>query len=269
MADLPTMSEQMFLDRSSMDSFVRHVRKTNAVSLGFASRLNAFGNRALFSLHVSSDDARELLLATLLRRALTSFQASVILCERGLPLETQVILRAILEITFKIVAIAKDEEVSQLYIGEGVINRRKKYQKLQKLSSTALDVDMDAMRAAHNELKEEIQSKGISELTTLQFATRAGLADFYHSAYSVLSDAVHSSVNTLDSALDLDDSGELVGLKYGFSDENLDHHVFTACEALILSLHAALPVICADMVEEAGELKMEFRNAYSLAIGVE
>lgn len=265
MNDLPEYSHLMFLD-PSIERYVAQVRATHAISLDFAYRLNQFGNRALFAVGVSPHDAKELLLSTLLRRILTSFQASIIICERGLPLEAQVLLRTVLEVTFKIVAIANDEEVAQLFIGEGLINKRKKYEKLRKLNSTDFQGELDEMSEAHKVLAEKIKTEGIRELTTFEFAKRAGLENFYHSAYSVLSDAVHSSVNTLDGTLDLDAQGDLVGLKYGFSDDDLNDHVFTACEALMISLKAALSVIGPDLVEEVQELQNDFAKAYGAVI---
>lgn len=251
----------MFLD-PVMDRYVSHVRIAHADSLDFAYRLNEFGNRALFAVGVSQDDERGLLLSTLLGRILTSFQASIIIVQRGLPLETQLLLRTVLEITFKIVAIADDEEVAQLFVGEGLINKRKKYEKLRKMTSSDFRTQLDEMREEHQNLAAKIKDGGIKALTTFDFAKRAGLENFYHSAYSLLSDAVHSTVNTLEDTLNLD-QGELVGLKYGFSDKDLDVHVFTACESLIISLKAALAAIGPDLLPEVVELHNEFDKIYS------
>lgn len=246
-----------------MELYVSHVRKAHAGSLDFAYRLNEFGNRALFSVGVPQDDRRRLLLSTLLGRILTAFQASIIVCERGLPLEAQVLLRTVLEITFKVVAIANDEEVAQLFMDEGLINKRKKYEKLQKITSTDFQAQLDEMREGHQKLAARIKDEGIKALTAFDFAKRAGLENFYHSAYSVLSDAVHATVNTLDETLNLDSQGELVGLRYGFSDKNLDDHMFTACESLIISLKAALSSIAPGLLQEVAELHIEFEQIYS------
>lgn len=85
--------------------------------------LNRFANATLMETAVSPDDARELVLVSLLQRALTAFQAGAIVAEHGMPSETQILLRALLEIMFKVVAISKDPDVAALYINEAVHNR--------------------------------------------------------------------------------------------------------------------------------------------------
>ena len=67
--------------------------------------------------------------------------------------------------------------------------------------------------------------------------------DFYNSAYAVLSGSVHVNVRSLERALQLDEDENIIGLSYGPSDEDLEIHIVTACEALILSLLAVHPIV--------------------------
>lgn len=262
MSPLPPFTNQMFLN-SNIDQYVTYIRKEHADSLNFAYRLNQFGNKFLFSISVTSDDTKGLILSSLLGRILTSFQASVIICERGMPLEAQIILRTILEITFKIGAIASDEKSMQRFIGEGLINKKGKYKKLKKLTSSDFQNEIEDISKHHQELEKRIELEGIKEFNTYEFSQKAGLENFYHSAYSILSDAVHSTINTLEKSLNLDDNGNLISLNYGFSDENLDDYVFTACESLIISLRFVSEAIESDLINEVLEIQNDFAEIYN------
>lgn len=236
---LPRLSHNMFLD-PNISKYIEHVRAAHRPCLEFAQKLNELGHRAMFSGEVRQRDAQHVLLATLLQRALTSFQATVILLERGLSQEAKVTLRTLLEVTFKTVAIAKHQEIAEAFILEDETQRRKfirKYRALSpELQNAKAKAELDSLLDA---CETKIAENGIQELKTQWFAKKAGLLDFYNTAYAVLSTEVHVNVRTLEGALNIDKDGNLVGLKYGFSDEDLDNHVLTACEALIFSLRAS------------------------------
>jgi hypothetical protein len=262
MTELPSLSNHMFLD-DSIEEYVAHVRASHAPTFDIALRLNELANRSLFCATVSPHNDRQVVLATLLRRILTAYQAVIILVERGLEQEAQVMLRTVLEITFKISAIAKNDGVAENFIKENLIHRRKSIEKYKKLTSeTSKTVDMVALEREYEKIKAKIHETNAKEVKTWEYAKLAGLTDFYLSAYSMLSDAVHSSVGTLDGTLDRDSSGSLVGFKYGYSDSNLDDHLFTACECLTISLRAVFSIIEVITAEEIQNIDDELHALY-------
>lgn len=222
----------------------------------------------LFGASVNANDLQQLLLATLLHRALTSYQASVILAQRGLPQEAQVMLRTLLEVTFKIVAIAKDSAVGRAFVQEDELHRRKFLNKFKLLNPLLQDpATLSVLESLQSAIAQRIKDADVKELKTQWFAKKAGLSDFYNSAYAVLSDSVHANVRTLERALNVDDSGNLLSLNYGFSDNDFDIHLLTAAEALIFCLRAVFSVIDVPTAEEIHAIHEEFNSLHASVTG--
>ncbi len=238
MAELPTLGHQMFLSEGIV-AYVDHVNRTHTPCLSYAKRLNELANRALFSAQISSTSLQHVLLAALLQRGLTAFQAAVLLLERGLPEEGQVALRTLLEVTFKTVAVAKNKDAADAFVREDEAHRRKFINKYKLLSPGAQDSQVRSeLDAILVDCQARIQENGARELGTYWFAEKAGMLDFYNSAYAVLSSTAHANVRTLEKALDIDADGEIRRLKYEFSDAGIDENLLTASEAMLFTVHA-------------------------------
>lgn len=262
---LPALTNRMFLDHP-IDDYVRHVNLTHHQLLSYGKRLNEVAHRALFNVKVTRTDLQHILLAALLQRALKAYQATVLLIERGLPEEGQVALRTLLEVTFKTTAVAKSKEVAEAFVTEDETHRRKFINKYKRLSTAAQDpshlAELDAILQS---TADRIKETGATELSTYWFAEKAGLLDFYNSAYAVLSTTVHIGVRTLESALEIGPDGNVRRLKYGFSDAGIDVTLVTACDALLMTLHSGFSKgdIPQEDVDELTALQTEFRQVHS------
>jgi len=73
--------------------------------------LNRFFHKMLYAppVEIDNQDRQQLLVASLSLRALSTFQAVILLSERGLTAEVKILLRSLLEVLFRACAIAKDE----------------------------------------------------------------------------------------------------------------------------------------------------------------
>lgn len=259
------LSNLIFLDRS-FEKVVAQIHQAHTKQFAFAWLLNELAHKALFDAKINRQDPQHLLLATLEHRALTSYQSVVLLVERGLPHEARAVLRTLLEVTFRTVAIANNKDIGLAYILEDERHRIKLINKYKMLSK---EVRTQASKAMLNELKSTIETKikdqGIKKLKTQWFAQRAGLEDLYHSAYSVLSEAVHVNSKSLESALNLDDDETLVSLNYFPSDNYLDKHIYTAAEALLLSLRAVHLIIETKFAKDNDQLHKEFKSKHAVS----
>jgi Family of unknown function (DUF5677) len=253
------LSNHMFLD-PALDSIVAHVRKTHSKHFDFAFRLNELAHLALFGAKIVRQDLQQILLATLQHRAMTAYQGVVLLSERGLPCEARVLLRTLLEVTFRIVAIAKDKNVARAYALQDKIHRKKAVNKYKLLTKDFRD---EAAEAELNDLQsavaQSIKDQDIKELKTVWFAQRADMMDFYNSAYAVLSDSVHVNVSSLESALHLDEDNNIDKFEYGPNDEDYDTHIVTAAEALLIALHAVYSIIDTKFVEQLSSAREELK----------
>lgn len=240
---MPDLSDKGFLS-PAMTEVIAQIRATHATIFDLAERLNVLAHQEMFATEVSSSNAQHLLIASLLHRALTTFQGVVVLCERGLGSEATTLLRTLLEVMFRLVAIAKDAEVGRAYILEDEAHRRKFINKFKLLSesvkSTVGSPTLDSLLAT---ISQKIDDNDIRKLKTQWFAERADLEDFYHSAYSVFSGTVHVNVRDLESALEVNVDGEITGFNYGPRDEELDQLLLTAIESLVFCLRGAFSVL--------------------------
>lgn len=253
------LSKRFFLD-PELGRIVAHVQEAHKVHFDFVHRLSELAHEALFDAKVTKTDLQQLLLASLQHKALTSFQAVVLLGERGLPSETRVVLRTLLEVTFRIVAIAKDKNVGRAYVLEDELHRKKFINKYKMLSDEIRNkVTEEVLSDLKSTIEQNIKDKDIKELKTQWFAQRADMMDFYNTAYAVLSDSVHVNVRNLESALQLDESGDIVRLNYGPNDEDLDTHLLTASEALLISLHAVYSVIDTEFDKQLNRFYEELK----------
>ncbi len=262
---LPALSNQMFLG-APIDEYVQHVNQTHDSLLNFAKKLNEVAHRALFCAKVTRTDLQHVLLAALLQRGMKTFQAAVLLAERGLPEEAQVALRTLLEVTFKTMAVAKSNEVALAFVAEDETHRRKFINKYKLLSASAQDpAHLSELETLLDATAKRIRETGATELKTYWFAEKAGLLDLYNSAYAVLSSTTHVGVRTLESALDIGPDGLVARMKYGFSDAGIEATLATAFEALLMTLHAGFSKgdIPQEVVDELGNMKVAFDSLHS------
>jgi hypothetical protein len=86
------------------------------------------------------------------------------------------------------------------------------------MSPGTINVDLDAKIA---ELDAAIQKLGGSMATEKQLATIGGRLGDYNTAYSILSDAAHTSPTDIQSFLKHDENRTLLGFMYGPHDKEL------------------------------------------------
>mgnify|MGYP000197400956 CR=1 FL=1 len=242
---MPDLRNNMFLS-PDMSEVIAQFRLIHTKTFSLAEKLNELAHQEMFETEVTSSNAQQLLIACLLHRALTTFQGVIVLTERGMPAEATTLLRTLLEVMFRLVAIAKDSEVGRTYILQDEFHRKKFINKFKLLSEP---VRSAATQPSHDhdslltDINHKIAEHGVSERSTLWFAEQAGLADFYHSAYSVLSGAVHANVRDIESALVVDENGNVTAFDYGPSDAGIDEILLTAIESLIFCLRGAFSVL--------------------------
>jgi hypothetical protein len=90
------------------------------------------------------------------------------------------------------------------------------------------------------QVNQNIEAKGIAERQTQWYAQRAGLTDFYNSAYSLFSSTVHANARDLESLVRTDENGKVVEILYG-------PDVATALDMLLLTGGEAQCLILQDV----------------------
>jgi len=91
MSTLPYLSKLAFL-APEHEEIVAHIQEAHRPLFDFVHRLTVLAHEVLIDAKVNRSDLQQLLLASLQQKALTAFQAIVLLAERGLPSEARIVL---------------------------------------------------------------------------------------------------------------------------------------------------------------------------------
>lgn len=241
---MPTpLTDAMFLC-TAMAEIVPLIRKEHCSAFKLAEDLNIFANRQVFATHMKKTDLQQVLVSSLLPRMLTAFQGGVITGERGLSAELKLLTRKVVEVTFRIVAIARNKEVADKYLKSDEVNRRKFLNKLRLLRSVKHSPEEVAtIDTLHAEVTANINAEAIQDLSLQWYADKAGMSDFYNTAYAYLSESAHANVRDLDALIEKDPDGEIEVLRYGPDNEGIGDDLCIGIECVIISLDAASSVL--------------------------
>jgi Family of unknown function (DUF5677) len=175
---------------------------------------------------VNSTDLKQLFAAALFQRALTSYQALILLIQKGFASEARATCRNILEAKFRLAYLCNEPEAAVLLIALG---EKRRAARLRDMKEGALPVaeslknrDWNSVIAkAEAPLKDPRVVKKQLPRTAKQIAGRSGLMQDYLGWYSYLSEATHSGHIEINSYLEFNRDG--TGVKtvlYGLEDGN-------------------------------------------------
>lgn len=97
-------------------------------------------------------------------------------------------------------------------------------------------------------LDKQIEDSGAKQLKVEDLSKLAGMHEWYTTHYALLSKATHTSVRDLESYLSIDEAGEVRGLIYAPSMEEIPLLVLTATHGILLGAAAF-----------AGTFELDFR----------
>jgi Family of unknown function (DUF5677) len=223
--------ENGFLGREVIE-FTRITRKKYADYFEHLENVNRESHRFLSSANLDPRERKQFYTAGLFCCSVSDFQALVVLSERGFLSEVQILARSLLEVHFKIAAIAKDPKTVNRLILDGERQRKKQLElQLQRkipsaknVSDADLKVEIEKTNEGIERIEEHIKREQphlfqkygrISELRIKAQAEIAGLKDQYDVVYGHFGDATHTSSLYLDSMITVDEAGEFSGFRYG------------------------------------------------------
>jgi hypothetical protein len=145
-------------------------------------------------------------------------------------------VRAILDSLFPLVAIAKDKAFAQTYAENHTLQQLRYFRKAKKLTGSRIpevDDPKDELRA--EQLAKKIEEQGIRTITTEDLARRAGLIEWYLTAYSLLSGTVHSRAGDLEEYLVLSDANEIKEFDWGPRTKGIKTVMMTAMGSMFMA----------------------------------
>jgi hypothetical protein len=240
------ITENGFLGKE-MRSYISDIRSEYSGLFNLCDEINKLCHKTLFEIDAHSREAQEILTATLYMRIKSSFQGVVILAERGMIPQAKMILRSILEAMFTLCALSKNVELCDFYIQADQKKRLKQLYKLRMLKSGLPSASKETeLQSLEQELKKDIEEKGIKLLNVEQWAKEAGLHDIYLSVYTVLCDPVHTNVRDLERYLVLDENNEIKEFNWGPDTDYLEIVLSANIEFMLVALKATCDLFAID-----------------------
>jgi len=249
---MSSLREAGFLS-AEINEWIQKHRKENTKWFSLSDRCSKLGQQILLSLKMNNNDLQRILVALWFNRLLSHFQAIVLLTERGMLYEAQILLRTLVEVSFSLIAVAEHQEICQEFLQDDKVQQLKAlntYMNLPKRLRTQDEQQPDISNLIGT-LKSEIYSKKYKELKTEYIAQRAGMTDYYNTIYGSLCSTVHSRIRDLESHLLLNEGDEVKQLNWGPDVSRLDTVLLTANETLIISMKKVLLLF--DLNEFADE----------------
>ncbi len=211
--------------------------------------VNRTNHKFIFAIQVQTDRLPDLLLAALLARQSSTFQAFLLLARKGLIDQSEMIVRTLAETMFIAGAICKDHAFAKTFVLSDEISRKRSLIRLNKDRERRGEPPDPEAVALIAELQTKIQEEKLDKPTTERIAELAGLSSYYDSLYGLFSMAVHSSTRSLDKALKADSTGKVIAIEYGPATEGFDLHFDYAVSMTLYVLHEVASHFGLDVTE--------------------
>lgn len=225
-----------FLGKEALE-VSEQIRKRNKSVFELIHEINVFAEKMRREISMPKRDIQKLICACLYIRIIEGIQASIILAERGLDLDTSVVLRGVFEALAILKISSEEPEFAKKYLFSHDVERLKRIKKALKYSDDELYVDLKEKGRELNieleELKEEIEKRlhennvKSSEFEKKALAQKAGFANIYKTFYDITSDSAHTNIKVLERFLEREDD-DVKYLKHGPCEDNFEAHLLTA-----------------------------------------
>jgi len=247
---------------AEINEWIQKHRKENEKWFSLSERCSNLGQQVLLSIKVGNNDFQRILVSLWFNRLLSHFQAIVLLMERGMLYEAQILLRTLVEVSFSLVAVAENPELSQDFLKDDKVQQLKAlntYMNLPKHLRTQDEKQASDICKLIDDLKCEICKNKYKELKTEYIAQKAAMTDYYNTIYASLCSTVHSRIRDLESHLLLNKDNDIQQLTWGPDVSGLDSVLLAANETFIVSTKRVLQLFdLQQFADEFNECGAEF-----------
>jgi len=247
---METINEIGFLSEEIIGYIKKH-RKDYAEYFSLCEDIGRLSHKIMFSIEIHNEYLPEILGASLLARAVSNFQGSVLLAERGMINESKALLRCMLEVMFAVVAIAKDKSFAYDLVKVDVFKRKRALKACERSANAGVkffsqeDVKK-VLEQLGKEIEQEVKRTDIKNISTRCIAKKAGLETIYDSEYSILSSTIHADLRDLEQYLDMKNGGKLGSMLWGPNDKDIDIVLLGAADAMFRILDGVFQVFSID-----------------------
>jgi hypothetical protein len=270
-----SLQTQGFLS-PEVDTFRLAVRSTPRLKVwfDFADELIRYGLDTL-RVHETSRNNQELLISGFFVRAHQSFQAAIILCERGMIPDARGVIRSAVETAIASAALAADTAFVDRLIGADSQHKltyarvlledadyKGRYSlteiaKLEEVKKNIEAIDKNSPRAPRNINWKDVADKHCKDL--------------YIALYRLLSsDGTHTTIDVMDRYFESDALGQITALKMGPDHEGLDDTINAACLTFLWAANAFAQVFSkGESNQVVSDYLKEYRRLAGLQAAIE
>jgi hypothetical protein len=228
--------------------------------------LNRFAQELLGRMEVNNRNAAHLLVFSGFYRVLTSFQGVFLLVERGMDMESKVLLRSITDTTLVVTAASKNVDFVKRYIRADEDSRLKLMKRTLAVKDVSSFLPPEQITQFRNEVaKLEAEKKAAgknwtSVMRISDIAEEAGLADVYKQHFSYLSLFTHPTPLGMAQFLVTDDKGGVTHFRTGRYDVDAEANLRVAIVMLLQTMGAASKVFKLRVEHRLSEFERELET---------
>jgi hypothetical protein len=174
--------------------------------------LNVLAHSVLNNAVVHPDNRKEVYIMLYFQRILSHYQAMIIMAERGMVHQVEIMLRCMLETLFDLVAFHKNDALFEALIFGDDDQRLQLLEQIREQQKTTATYtqdeidDLDKLIANAEDLNRE-------DFKVYIKADMAGMLNDYRTTYPLLSQSVHTSIHSIETDLIFDDyDDEIIGI---------------------------------------------------------
>jgi len=256
---MTSYDENSFLS-GRIDSWIEENQAAHREIFDRAKELNRDCHSFLDDRLIDLKNEKQLVAYVLFARMIELYQSIIVVSERGMTTPSRILFRSFIEAFFHFAAIHKDSSYLDEYLNQFQINRKSLANSIRNSSSPELENLRQAVTDdLVDNIRQGIEEEGVKKISTIESAERAELLPVYHTAYRVLSGAVHTSVSDLESHLSFnEDLKEVEAVVYGPSQKEVARSICLSG----LSLAEALETVSETFDEDRKELCASHTEAF-------
>lgn len=198
----------------SAESSTNHIALEVKTSDHFkvCNQLNSLAHSALNNAIIHPDDRKEVYLTLYFQRMLSHYQATILLAERGMLHQVEVMLRCMFETLIDLVAFHNNKYLfDALILGddEQRLTLLKKIREQQKTTATYTHDELEQL----DNIIASAENINRDDFKIFMKADMAGMLNDYRITYPLLSESVHSTLHSIETDLIFDEqSDEIISI---------------------------------------------------------
>ncbi len=232
--------------------------------------INRLCQRVAFEMVDGISTKKELIVAAIYLRIITTAQAVVILAEKGIVAQSRVLIRSLFEGGFVLLSLIRDDKIYERYLEQSTYQTYKSIHRIMQssdeISKKLHETKNVFMENIVEEIKEKsfkgfIKEKGLRDIKVREFAECAESIDSYNTTYSFMSEAVHWAARDIfEEHFEMDSDYKVNALKWSLDHDSSKEMMFFIIEPILSVLKEVSNVFDIEAAIEISTLEQEYEK---------